>query len=24
LPGDVFICGRVGHVCCQYPTRKTL
>ena len=22
LPGDVFLCGRVGDVCCQYPTRK--
>ena len=22
LSGDVFICGRVGDVCRQYPTRK--
>ena len=22
LSGDVFICGRVGGVCRQYPTRK--
>ena len=22
LSGDVFICGRVGDVCCQYPTHK--
>ena len=22
LSGDVFICGRVGHLCRQYPTRK--
>jgi len=22
LSGDVFICGRAGHVCRQYPTRK--
>ena len=22
MSGDVFICGGVGDVCCQYPTRK--
>ena len=22
LSGDVFGCGRVGHICRQYPTRK--